>query len=264
MENNTKMMSLEDIAKENGIRYWFAHELSDFLEYKDFDTFKNVIKKARTTMDQIGGIDSDEEFISVEVNGLRTYKLTRFACLLSVLSADNKKPKVAIAKASLAKFVDVALQQYAEKLERLDERSKLTHGEQYMSGIAQNHGLSPEKFGIFKDAGYRGMYNMGLSDLKKYKGIDKGHVLYDYMGITELAANTFRVTQTAERIKSANIKTEQGMIKAAKEVGKEVRGIIIQNTQKSPENLTLESKITDVKKEIKQTRKNMINHDKKK
>ncbi|MDD3266662.1 MAG: damage-inducible protein D [Burkholderiales bacterium] len=257
-------LSIEDIAKENGIRFWYAHDLSKYLEYKDFDNFKSVIKKARATMDQIGGIDSDDEFIPMEVDGIKTYKLTRFACLLSVLSADNKKPRVAIAKAGLAKFVDIALQQYAERLERLEERSKLTHGEQYMSGIAQSHGMSSDKFAIFKDAGYRGMYNMSITDLKNYKGVGKKDTLYDYMGITELAANTFRVTQTAERIKSANIKSENGMIQAAKEVGKEVRNIVIHNTHKNPEDLAIEAKITEVKKEIKATRKKMINHDKKK
>lgn len=261
MNNETQIISVEDIAQENGIRFWYAHDLSKYLDYKDFDSFKNVVKKARASADQIG-VDSDDEFISVEIDGKRTFKLTRFACWLCVLHADTKKPNVALAKVSLAKFADLALQGYNERLDRIEERHKLSHGENFMENIAKQQGLSNDKFGLFKDAGYRGMYNMSLKNLKAHKGIANKEVLYDYMNITELAANTFRVTQTAEKIKNRDITGDQNIINAANEVGKQVRGLVRQNTGINPENFKIEDKINHVKKELKDTRKKMVAQDK--
>lgn len=260
MENKTEIGSFEDLANENGCRFWYAHDFGEYLGYKDFESFMAVIRKARSSSEQIG-IDTDTEFKVTEINGRRTFKLTRFALFLCVAHADAKKPMVAQAKVALAKFADIALQSYGEQLERIDGRDKLTRGENYMESTAIEHGLPKDKFAIFKNAGYRGMYNMSLKELKKHKYVKESDVLYDYMGITELAANTFRVTQTAESIKKHNVNTEQGMIRTAQNVGKEVREIMIKNTGTAPENLSTEPKITSVKSKLKQARKNMVKYD---
>jgi len=262
MNEQSEIVSLEDIAEENGIRFWHAHKLSEFLGYKDFDSFQDVIRKARVSSEQIG-IDTDSEFVLSEYGGEKTYKLTRFALFLCVVHADEKKPTVTQAKAALAKFADMALQAYSNQIGRLSERNNLSIGENFMGGVAQAHGLSKDKFGIFKDAGYRGMYNMPLKKLKEYKGVKSG-ILYDFMGITELAANTFRVTQTAESIRQNNIVSEKFMIETAKNVGSKVRQMVEENTGKSPENLPTEPRLAQVKSGLKQTRKKMLQHDKKK
>jgi DNA-damage-inducible protein D len=263
MNESTDIVSLEDIAEENGIRFWHAHKLSEFLGYKDFETFQQVIRKARVSSEQIG-IDTDAEFVISEYHGGKTYKLTRFALFLCVVHADEKKPTVAQTKAALAKFADMALQAYSNQIGRLNERDKLTIGENFMESVAHAHGLSKDRFGIFKDAGYRGMYNMPLKKLKEYKGVVKNSVLYDFMGITELAANTFRVTQTAESIRQNNIVSEVQMIETAKNVGFKVRQMVEENTGKSPENLPTEPKIAQIKSGLKRTRKKMLEHDGKK
>ena len=250
----TDIISIEDLAKENGITFWYAHDLSEYLEYKDFDTFKNVVKKARASADHIGGIDSDDEFISIELNGRRTFKLTRFACLLCVLHADDKKPKVSLAKVALAKFVDEVLHNYKNKIDRIDARTELSVGENEMESAAKQQGLSNDKFALFKNAGYRGMYNMSLRQLKEHKGIDVKHNLYDHMGIEELAANTFRVTQTKARLNNSTIIDEQDIIKIANSVGKMVRGVM----HVKPENLKTEQKIAQIKSEVKKTHKKII------
>jgi hypothetical protein len=45
------------------------------------------------------------------------------------------------------------------------------------------------------------MYNMSLSRLMEYKGVDPQKTLYDFMALEELAGNLFRVTQTTARVK---------------------------------------------------------------
>lgn len=108
--------SFELMQKENGSVGWYAHELSDFLGYADFNTFKQVVRKARASTDQ-AGFDSDKDFIVVKKDDIETYKLTRFAVLLCVMLADGKKPKVAQLKVLLSKFQDDVLTNY--KIERI-------------------------------------------------------------------------------------------------------------------------------------------------
>ncbi len=251
MENNNLEQSFELMQKQNGINGWYAHELSNLLGYTDFNTFKQVVRKARASADQTG-LDSDKDFISININGVDTYKLTRFAVLLCVMFADDKKPKVAQLKVILSKFQDEVLASY--DIERIQEREKLTHGEKYMTITASRQGLSKDKISWFKDAGFKGMYNMGAKKLKQHKGIEGNETIYNYMNLTETAANTFRTTQTAERIKNKNLTTDNSIIKAAEDIGREVREIVIANTGIKPENIKTDSDIKAVKKKIKNIR----------
>lgn len=250
--------SFELMKKENGILFWYAHELSVFLEYPDFASFKFAVRMARAAADQ-AGFDSDKDFIPVTINDLETYKLTRFACLLCVMFADDKNEKVLQLKVSLSQYQDYVLNNY--DIERIQEREKLTHGEKYMTTTAIAHGLSGEKIAKFKDDGYRGMYNMGVTELHTHKGVKSSRNLYNVMGITELAANTFRTTQTAERIKNKNLHSSEQMRMAAHEVGREVREIVIANTGVKPESIPIEQNIDDVKKNLKNIRKDILKMD---
>ena len=105
------------------------------------------------------------------------------------------------------------------------------------------------------------MYDMSLKKLVTHKGGPAGKTLYDFMGKTELAANLFRVTQTAERISSQNVSGLPGLAKTATAVGAEVRGIMLRSSGVAPENLPLEEDISLVKRRIKSTHKEMIKLD---
>ena len=54
-------------------------------------------------------------------------------------------------------------------------------------------------FGVFHDAGYKGLYGrLGNEAIKKKKGILQKEQLLDRMNATELAANKFRMIQTRD------------------------------------------------------------------
>lgn len=181
------------------------------------------------------------------------------------MHADSKKKQVAQAKTILAAVADKLIQNAIDDnaIRRLEVRKKLTDGEQIMSATAKAAGLLPEQFGIFKDAGFRGMYNMSLNELKRYKHIpDDKRTLYDFMGNTELAGNWFRVTQTSERIKSKNVRGLSALQNTASQVGKEVRDMMIKNSSIAPEHLELEQDIREVKKTLKGANREMIKYDK--
>ncbi len=113
---------------------------------------------------------------------------------------------------------------------------------------AKQAGVS--KFGLFNDAGYRGLYGAPLSEVEKSKGIKKGELL-DRAGSTELAANLFRITQTEEKIRKDNIKNEGTAIQTHFMVGGKVRQTIKDIGGELPERLKPEKHIRFVEKELK-------------
>lgn len=264
MQLEFNLEAFEDSARQNGVRYWVAHEFMVSLGYESWSSFQKVINKAMASCAALG-VSIPEVFIAdtfledgKEVN---TYRLTRFACFLVTMHADSKKPQVAQAKTVLAAIADALVEQQIQRdaLERIEVREELKGGESIMSAAAHQAGLQSTEFGIFKDAGFRGMYNLSLQQLIKHKGaaVEKGRTLYDFMGKTELAANLFRVTQTAERIKNVGATGVTQLSNTAHEVGKEVRGIMLRSSGVAPESLPLEEDLTKIKGRLKSANKEM-------
>lgn len=265
---NFSLQSFEESAHDSGeSRFWYAHQLMEGLGYDSWQAFQGVITKAMGSCTRLG-LDPTEAFSREElvVDGrlIKTYRLTRFACLLVSMTADSKKPEVAEAKAVLAAIADTLIQQRVETadLARLETREDLKIAEKVMTGVAREGGLQPTEFGIFKDAGFRGMYNMSLRDLQAHKGMPQGKTLYDFMGLEELAGNLFRVTQTAARIKNKNVSGLSSLQSTAKDVGTEVRRMMIQNSGTAPEHLALEEDVQGIQKRLKKVDKEMKKLDK--
>lgn len=251
------IQQFEDDAYQNGIRYWMAHDFMNKLGYDNWQSFKAVIQKAMSNCLSLG-IDIEDVFIPVELeDGSKSYKLTMFACFLVAMQADSKKTEVSKAQIALAAIAEALLKEKIEDtaITRIEERCKPTSAEKHLGAIAKSAGIQSGEYGFFKDAGFRGMYNMSLKKLQSYKGASSGKTLYDLMGITELAANTFRVTQTAERMKSNGIQGINQSVETAKEVGKEIRDIMLRSSDVAPEDLPIEQDIASVKRQIKSTNK---------
>lgn len=256
------LQRFEDSAKENGLRYWDALQFMAALGYESWPSFQKVLNKAIGSCAQLG-ITIADVFIPVTVvdgeKVINSYKLTRFACFLVSMHADSKKPEVAQAKVALAALADALVREKIQEgsLERIEIREELKAGESIMSGAAKTAGLEPKQYGIFKDAGIRGMYNMSLRQLLNHKGAHGVKTLYDYMGKTELAANLFRVTQTAERIKNQGAQGVSQVTKTAEDVGKDVRSVMVRSGGAAPEELPLEEDISKVRSRIKSAHKEM-------
>lgn len=172
-------------------------------------------------------------------------------------------------KIALSAFAEAIIQSAIDSTSvlRIETREDLKSAEKLLSSAAKEAGVQPSEFGIFKDAGFRGMYNMPLAELRSYKGVYRSGsttpVLYDFMGITELAGNLFRDTQTAERIRSKGVKGLRDAAASAKAVGKEVREMMFRNSGTNPEDLPIEEDVRKVKSRLKKASRTMIKHDKK-
>jgi DNA-damage-inducible protein D len=253
----------ENSSHENGSRYWEARQFMQALGYETWSAFQSVITKAMGSCAKMN-IDPTEAFrpfVLFDQDGkeLRTYKLNRFACFLITMQADAKKPQVMQARLVLAAIADHLIEARIREddIGRIETREDLKLAERIMSGVASEQGLESQQFGIFKDAGFRGMYNMSLRELTLRKGVGQKSVLYDFMGLEELSANLFRVTQTASRIKNTGVRGLPALSKTAKEVGSEVRRVMMKDKGKPPESLPVAEDIKNVQKRIKGVEREM-------
>ena len=253
----------ENSARQNGVRYWYAHEFMGELGYESWQSFHGVILKAQASCARLE-MDTFAEFIPdtyINEDGaqVRTVKLTRFGCLLVALHADDRKREVAAAKAALASIADrlIEAQLSQNDLGRIETRDDLKAAELALSSAAKGAGVQNHEHAFFKDSGIRGMYNRSLQELKQMRGLGEKDTPYDFMGLTELAGNLFRVTQTAERLKQTPNIGLRSAQRTAHNVGAEVRGMMIHNSGQPPEALPVEANIKDVKRQLRNTAKEM-------
>ncbi|HZP94988.1 MAG TPA: hypothetical protein VFC31_01445 [Candidatus Limnocylindria bacterium] len=110
--------------------------------------------------------------------------------------ADSKKDRVARVQVYLVGIAD-NLGEYLQSPEHIDwliTRGEIMEGEKSLSSTAKHAGVTVYTF--FQNAGYRGMYNVNLEQLRQIKGVPAKRSPLDFMNNTELAANLFRITQT--------------------------------------------------------------------
>jgi DNA-damage-inducible protein D len=250
---NKDKQNFDDFGLENGMKFWYARQFMSMLGYEDFQSFKKAINKAMIACDALG-IGMESNFISVnrEINGknLQDYKLSRFACYMTAMNGDVKKPEVASAQAYFVTLAE-SMRRYIEQSQNI-EREDISEREKSLTGIAKTAGV--DNYAYFQNAGYLGMYNMPLKKLKVVKGIQQSRTLLDFMGKEELAANLFRITQTEAKIKNENLIGQNRLERAAKDVGVKVRHTMIEISGTTPENLPIAEDIKEVKKELKQTK----------
>lgn len=253
--------NFEQIKKidKNGIEYWEARELMPLLGYEKWEKAEEVIARAaRASVNS--GQDVDNHFHrtgkmvkigSNSVREVRDYKLDRYACYLIAQNGDPNKPEIALAQTYFA--IQTRKQEIFEQLPDIDKRlfirNQVSDHNKKLFKTAKQSGVN--NFGLFNDAGYKGLYGMPLTNVEQNKGIKKGELL-DRAGSTELAANLFRITQTDEKLKKDNI---QGEIPASNThfmVGGKVRQTIKEIGGTVPEQLPTEKHIREIQKEIKQ------------
>jgi DNA-damage-inducible protein D len=255
-------LNFEDFKNEEEITYWWASDLMLMLGYKDLASFKKAIDRAMKACISLN-IDCFDNFIKSKRREQDDYKLTRFACYLTVMNADPKRHQVAAAQVYFVeqtrKFEIIV--QKSEEFERLTIREEIKEGNRSLHSTASRAGVTD--YAAFANAGYLGLYNMQNWKLASLRNVDKKD-LHEYMGRTELAANLFRITQTEERIKNFRLKGQANLENTHFNVGREVRTIIQKNTGKAPEQLPQDRKIPEVQKELKKGYKKMLQADSKK
>ena len=256
--------SFEDLKKSNehGAEYWSARDLQLLLGYSQWRRFEDAVKRAITSCEQSGNNPGHHfagagKMIEVGKGGAREvddYQLSRFACYLIAQNGDPRKPEIAYAQKYFA--IQARKQELSEQLaadqERLELRKQTSEEFKALSGAARQAGVQDKMFGVFHDAGYKGLYGgLGGDAIKTKKNIPAKEQLLDRMNATELAANQFRMTQTRDKLARERINNQQQAIHTHEAVGKEVRAAIARIGGTPPEQIPPAEHIKEVEKRIK-------------
>ncbi|MDP1608363.1 MAG: DNA damage-inducible protein D [Chlamydiales bacterium] len=257
-------LSFESLKKRNdhNIEFWSARDLQPCLGYSQWRRFENAIKKAKESCKQSGN-DPAHHFAGAGklISGgkgssqeVEDYHLSRFACYLIAQNGDPRKPQIAQAQKYFAiqtRRQEVS-DQMAADLERLEFRQQASIAFKALSGVAREAGVQNKMFGVFHDAGYKGLYGgLGVDAIKARKGIPSKKQLLDHMDTTELAANLFRMTQTEEQLRNKRIKTQKEAIETHEIVGRKVRSAIEEIGGIPPEDIPPAEPIKIVEKRLK-------------
>jgi len=223
--------SFEDLKhfNQHGAEYWNARELQPMLGYSQWRRFEEAIKRAMISCEKSGNQSANHfagagkmvDLGSGSQRKVPDYQLSRFACYLIAQNGDPRKPEI------------------AKEFKAL-------------SGAAHEAGVQNKMFGVFHDAGYKGLYGgLGNEAIKTRKGVPSKEQLMDRMGTVELAANQFRMTQTRDKLTRERIKNQERAIQTHEQVGKEVRAAIERIGGTMPENIPPVEHIKQVAKRLK-------------
>ena len=244
----------------NGIEYWMSREIHGILGYPVWDKFLPVIEKARQSLtaqsvDPSHHIAQTSKLMGVHGGGKRRgdeFFVSRAACYLIAMNGDPAKPEIAGAQAYFAIRTRQAelLQSHLEDRARVLKREKASDALKRVSDIAKDIGVV--RYGLFHDAKYQGLYDMGSRALGAHKGLREGEQYLDRAGHLELSAHAFQADLAAEKILNENINGEEAAITTNREVAQHVRKLVITQTGKRPEDLPLEREpIQEVRKRLK-------------
>jgi DNA-damage-inducible protein D len=231
----------------NGAEVWDARTVYTILGYSDWTNFRAVIQKAIIACNNSGVFSANHFREFAEMVGIgsgaqreiENWYLSRYACYLIAMNGASEKPEVATAQTYFAAQTlrSEAEQALTEEQRRLLLRDRVKGANKKLGGAAKAAGVSSRNFGIFHDAGYKGLYGgRGVKQIKQVKGIPDSEDLLDCIGRAELAMNEFRITQTEEQLREGNIKGEQRAIDTHATVGRQVRTAIKKIGGKMPED----------------------------
>ena len=250
------------LSNEHGAEYWSARDLQPMLGYSQWRRFEDAVKRAMASCETSGN-DPEHHFAGAgkpitggkgAVQVVDDYHLSRFACYLIAQNGDPRKSEIAHAQKYFA--VQARRQELSDQatadMERLDLRKQTSEEFKALSGAAQDAGVQSKMFGVFHDAGYKGLYGgLGGAAIKARKAIPEKDNLLDRMNATELAANQFRMTQTRDKLARDGVHNQAQAIQTHEQVGKEVRDAIKRIGGTLPEQLPPAEHIKEVEKRLK-------------
>lgn len=216
--------NLEQIKyTQDGMEYWSARELMGLLGYQRWESFSEVIKKAKLASNLLD-IKIKEHFrdttkMIIIGRGARRlvddYYLSRYACYIVAQNGDPTKEPIAAAQAYFAvqtrrqEVEDLAIVETA----RLEAREKLKETEEKIERVVYKRGIRlPVEFATFKDKHIQGLYGgLRTIDLKQIRGIPKKRALADFDSHVELKAKDLALAMTTHNIVGKNIQAKSGM-----------------------------------------------------
>lgn len=237
---------------EYGQEYWYARELQQALEYKQWRRFESVILRAIEACKNSGNTISEHfanvgKMIDIGHEAQREvvdYQLSRYACYLIVQNGDPRKEIIALGQTYFA--VKTRQQELIENYDSMTEdqkrlaiRREMAEHNKLLVAAAKDAGVTTSlDYATFQNFGYMGLYGgLTAKDIHAHKGLKKNEKILDHMGYEELAANLFRATQAEAKLKRDNIQGKAAANQTHFDVGAKVRQTIKELGGTMPEDL---------------------------
>lgn len=184
---------------DDGTEYWQARELAEALGYARWENFENVIKKAKVSLENSGGIVENHfrditKMVEVGSNTVRPVKdiiLTRHACYVIAQNGDATKVEIALAQAYFSQQTQLNEQRERDQkdMERLEARQKLTLSDKQLSSVVMDRDVDRAGLAFIKSQGdkrlFGGRTTQEMKDKYKIKG---GKPLADHLPTISLTA----------------------------------------------------------------------------
>jgi DNA-damage-inducible protein D len=195
---------------EIGEEYWNARELMPVLEYKTWEGFHEVVKRAEHALSKIYPQTTDhfrqlKKMIKVAAGtnketkrSIVDYELTRRACYLIAQNGDSRKQAIALAQNYFATQTrKQELKEIKEKdIERILVRRKLTESEKKFSGVMTELGIDGKGIAEIKSSGDAALFGEPTSEVKKKLGISQSTPLADHLPSISLKAKDLATEMT--------------------------------------------------------------------
>ncbi|MGM9850227.1 MAG: DNA damage-inducible protein D [Bacilli bacterium] len=240
---------------EFGNEFWYARELQNVLEYKEWRKFNGVIDKAmnaclsskNSVLDHFVQLDKMIQIAKGAKRKVLDYKLSRYACYLIAQNGDSHIKAIALVQTYFAvqtrkmELTELEYEKLSEDQKRLYRRKQASDGNYSLNRTAVKSGV--KNLAEFHNAGYKGLYNgETANDIFKRKKLEYREDILDNMSSEELGANIFRITQTEAKLKRDKVDNEYTANSVHYEIGKKVRNAIIDMGGTMPEDLPTPSK----------------------
>ena len=216
-EENLVFESIIHISKK-GTQYWEGRQLMPYLGYKTWESFENVINKAKKACENSGNrvYDHFREVTKVIKAGkgakheVEDIWLDRYAAYLVAQNGSATKPEIASAQTYFAQQTrrQEVFQQRIKEDKRLEERNRLTGIEGNIKSTVYQRGIKePIEFASFKDAHIKALYNgKTTKKLKEERNIPNIRPLADFDSSVELAAKSLSLAMTDRNINEKDLK----------------------------------------------------------
>lgn len=252
---------------KSGNEYWSAKELSKLLGYTDYNLFLSVLEKAKTACSNAGQKTEFhfKQFADSKKNSNKNNgddddaKLSRYGCYLTIQNGDPELKPVALGQAYFAvqaRLGELSQLQKNNNLKIVKERryflrEELAKRNLQLAGAARKAGITkPSDYAFFQNHGYRGLYGgLDVKALRELRHLAPDQNILDHMDSTELAANLFRVTQTAEKLNSDEVHNIVDANSIHFAVGLKVRKAIEDTGNALPETLPVVENIMAMEKD---------------
>ena len=203
------------VCEYEGIECWSARELYPILGYAKWQTFENVLEKAREACRQ-AGVEVCDHFTGVSKTipmpkgaskVIDDTMLTRYACYLVAQNGDPRKPEIAFAQNYFAVQTRVAelVEQRMLDYERVQARHKLAETEKKLSGVLYERGVDDKGFAIIRSSGDQALFRLNTSMLKRKMGAPEKRAVADFLPTLGIKAKDFAAEMTSVNVQQKDL-----------------------------------------------------------